>query len=468
MLPKFKVDLEGSDWSLVITSTGHRFYHNKVTNQSVWNYPNDDVGRLVHQLDRKEILVLIAKARGLKVFDKSQTGIQEKKKDVSKKEDAEQILAQKSEEVTNAHNENRDKVAATPQPAVNSEKEEKSETQKGIGLLSGYASSDDSDDSDDDSDDSDDDNEKSDDEAEPATIDLEAQDESSSEYETGSESESDSDVENGINLDELDDISDDEIEDDSKSLDPSKIQNFIELLQEFQLNPYNAWESESQKIFSDPRFLNIELDSQRKEIFNKWCTITLSATNNKAGITDTNTVVGNDEKTQESLDFLRSPEVSENSVVQYLDFLTRNFKANKLYIDFKRRHRSSPGFSDVSFTDKDRERLYVEFSTLKKKPVGERRKLVNNFLINSKILRVSINEISKDSGRMSKILQLFQEQVVGKLSKLTIDEARCALANVEKVLNVPESVRETTLYQALPTKERISTLYEVYSVLGNN
>lgn len=64
--PRFKLDLDLEPWVLVFLRSGRWFAHNKETKQSVWTAP-PEVQAAIDQVESDDLLVLIAKARGLKL-----------------------------------------------------------------------------------------------------------------------------------------------------------------------------------------------------------------------------------------------------------------------------------------------------------------------------------------------------------------------------------------------------------------
>lgn len=66
--PRFKLDLDLEPWVLVFLRSGRWFAHNKETKQSVWKAP-PEVQAAIDKVESDDLLILIAKARGLKLKD---------------------------------------------------------------------------------------------------------------------------------------------------------------------------------------------------------------------------------------------------------------------------------------------------------------------------------------------------------------------------------------------------------------
>lgn len=495
MTPVFKVELSTtSDWCMVITSTGNRFYHNKSTKQSVWNYPNDEVAKLVHQQDRNELLLLIAKARGLRVIDRNEQQKQEQKQldaesASSVNEHQEAVVDNKTESLDATHPSANSGLEPT---RLDADAEKKSSTPVLLG--SGYESSDEESESNTDSE-PELENTASNQQQEQVAIQNEENGETSSEYETGSEEEEEeqeSDAEDGIDLDELDQFgSNNEIQSDYIGAQEKikALQDFISLIESSNLNPYNSWELELQKIINDERFLAIELDEERKKIFDEWCSRKVneasgstevpniedqgydSDVDNKRASTDPASGVNID-----LLDFLTLDglEIEYSPVILYLEFLSTYAKPNKFYLEFKRKHRTNSELKDIELTDKDKEKIYLEFTNLKKKPVDERKQLLNDFLANSKLFVKNIKDKLASSQesvqRTWKVLNKVKDEFlkptpVENLQLVPIDKAKNLAKHLQRLLAVPETIRENTIYYAVPTKERIKVLHSIHEIL---
>lgn len=62
---KFKIPLDDV-WNLVFLSSGRRFYYNSKENRSLWD-PPETLTELVQTIDKDQMILLIARARGLKL-----------------------------------------------------------------------------------------------------------------------------------------------------------------------------------------------------------------------------------------------------------------------------------------------------------------------------------------------------------------------------------------------------------------
>lgn len=191
---------------MVFLKSGRWFVHNIDTKLSKWN-PPEEAQDLIDKIDSDEIIVRIARARGLKVDPDVTIGV-----DISEKHNAETS----GEETTNNA---REIIPPSRKIVIEDAPEEEEQVE--------YASSSE-----------------------------EEQEESTSSP--------------GENLDWLNEIEEDDDEED-KLLDFEKKRIFFEMLESHtDVNPYNEWDIELSKVVDDERYDILDSGKQRKDTFDEW------------------------------------------------------------------------------------------------------------------------------------------------------------------------------------------------------
>lgn len=119
------------------------------------------------------------------------------------------------------------------------------------------------------------------------------------------------------------------------------VQIYREMLEELQPNPYGTWENTYPSLAHDPRYTVLNTTKHRQEVFTAWCK-------------DRVAILKEEKLKQERKD----------PKVQYWEFLTAHIKdVKKLYWpEFKRKHKKEKEMKDSKLTDKDREKMYREYS----------------------------------------------------------------------------------------------------------
>ena len=119
------------------------------------------------------------------------------------------------------------------------------------------------------------------------------------------------------------------------------VQIFREMLEELQPNPYGTWENTYPSLAHDPRYTVLNTTKHRQEVFTAWCK-------------DRIVILKEERLKQERKD----------PRVQYWEFLTAHIKeVKKLYWpEFKRKHKKEKEMKDPKITDKDREKMYREYT----------------------------------------------------------------------------------------------------------
>lgn len=407
------MELPGTDWLLVITNKGTHFFHNKKTKESHWSNSDDEVIRSLEAIEKDNLLLLIAKARGLKLDDDREEKLQN---DLKPKIDEEEVvdMGQVSED-----------TSVLPQEEF--ESAEESKAPKTSGLISGYSSSED------DSDDEEDEEQEAADAAKDsnnsATKEQKPEVEVQPELPIDDAAES-SEEENAFDLADLEGLSSDE--EGSNSQDSELV--FRQLLDESELDPYSPWEIESLKIVNDPRFSVLENNKDRKNLYDQWST---------SAIQERQLLL---EATQQ-----KKEDVVEEPFVQYMKYLESK-ELDRLYVDFKKKHKKE--LKKLDLGEKERESVYKEYIIYYKKSEEEKIKIFKSFLMGAKIFKKNVQE-SQETSLLEEDLN--QE----KIDELNFEDAYRLLHNLENDLKISESLRFSTKYYILEVKKRISLILEI-------
>lgn len=281
---KFKIPLDDV-WSLVFLSSGRRFFYNSKENRSLWD-PPETLAETIQAIDKDQMILLIARARGLKLGGGNEDD-----------EDGDDVGQEKSEfEVED------ELVDETP-------------------------------------------------------VEIQDQDE----LETDVLAEHPSSDEDVFNPEDLM-ASDDEGSDEELSSEEARA-SFEAMLEEFSVNPYGVWSTELNKVIEDDRYEIYDSNAKREEAFDLWAKTKI----------DSQQVV---QATEQSIEGSPGNPQSSDPVAQFLLFVKDNYTSKQFYIDFKRKNRKKPEFSESELSDKDKETLYREFSVIMKKPAEDRLKIL--------------------------------------------------------------------------------------------
>ncbi len=371
------------------------------------------------EIERDNLLLLIAKSRGLKLDDDVEEKLQHELK--PKEEFVEEPGQDDNDLIKNLVGGRED---FTDQVVM------KSTTP----LVSGYSSSDD---------DSDEDEEKAnEDEGEKGQqINVDPKDNSiddinqieriTDDEETPLEDGESSEEENAFDLADLESLSSDEEE--KASTQDSELL-FLQLLQESSLNPYSPWELESPKIINDSRFHEIDRNKERKRIYDQWAS----------------TAVQRKEINALAQETAEESEAEEEPLVEYIKFLETK-ELERLYVDFKKKWKKQ--LKKLKLGDKDKEKIYKEYIIYNKKSEDEKAGIFKSFLLGAKIFKKNVQEASDLS-----ILQEFDDN---KVKELDFNSAYKALHQLETQLNVSDSLKYNTKYYIVEIRKRISLLVEV-------
>lgn len=292
--PKFKIPLTGP-WVLVFLKSGRRFVHNLDTKESLW-IPPPEIQAEIDALDKDQLILLIARARGLKLEEEKEEKEEkeEEGKDGKKKQAAINPCEHMEQFLQPAHDEPVD-YKLLEEPDNFDESEESSNSDQ------------------------------------PADL------------------ESDQEFEHDSPLDDLDDL-----EDPYADISDQQRQTiFSQLLDAYDVNPYKTWESALHLVIDDPRYDVYDSSKQRSEAFDVWARIKIAQ-------------IRQAKQTQ--------PEASSSDAPAslFIKFIQANYSKKLLYIDFKRKFRKQPEFSKSQLSDKDKEKLFREFSLWMKKSIQDR------------------------------------------------------------------------------------------------
>jgi hypothetical protein len=302
---KFKIPLSDS-WILVFLKSGKRFVHNIQTKQSLWIAP-DNVQREIDSLDRDQLILLIAKARGLKL---------EEEREHEGKEEEEPNA---SSEVVQSLGTTIGDQSVTPMIHLKDDKVQGPELE-----------------------------EMQDEETwEP----LEEPDEFEDDY---SSSESGS-LDNGSTNEQNLDFEEDEL---AELSEEQKLSTFHDMLNSHNIDPYKPWDSELNRVIDDSRYDVFDTNKQRSEAFDTWAKQKIAQMKQASAVALNNSV--------ESSSQFATP------ISSFMSYLKSNFNKRLLYIEFKRKFRKDLQFSNSDLADKDKEKLYREFSNWMKKSDEER------------------------------------------------------------------------------------------------
>lgn len=527
MEPVYDIALD-DEWSLILTNTGNRYYYNSITHTACWNYPNNEVADLVlNGLDREWLLLMIAKSRGLRVdrvknnksrlairpLTTSNTSDVQHKQKLEPKHESElrNVVVKDGILLENAKKSN----SLVENPILASRNSQELSSNKSRSLpLSGYASSSDDDSEEQDNEEEEEgtskkDNEKShkneqadnkertqsDEDNGLEESNKESDEESSDSSDDSSDDDEALDPSEGINLDELasEDDEEEEIEltqlasvnqgtDSSNYVGNNleltlprsrKQKRFLQMLSEYSLDVFNPWKLESEKLILDSRYLDIENDKERQDLFNEWAASTVN--NETFELAEQEGAQNQlDDQCDNQFDFFldMSPYENElnpsddNDLLRFLEFLTNTFKAKRSYIEFREKYQSKLIKENLA-TFPNKEKVYIEFMYLKQKELSDRIDLLTNFLNKNKKFQQILSKSQLESPGRMKALSNFQKKfstmldIKDKNNILDITTLRQILKNLEYFIDLNESIKSSIIYAVVPTKFKIKTLIDL-------
>ncbi|KAG5355256.1 hypothetical protein CJU90_4289 [Yarrowia sp. C11] len=333
--PRFKIPLI-ENWLLIFLRSGKHFFYNKDTKQSVWEAPDHVDDFLYNNVDQNLVLVLLARARGLR-----------KKDDVYWRvgEDTlyQRVRSSGVETTKTVKDESAEKTIS-----VESEKTLPEDDTPGI-ADTGIAST-----------------------APTAPAAPTAHESDSEEFSSSDESEGEN---NGIDFSAL--LSDDEGEEEIKeNVGPSEDakNTFKELLDAHNVNPFSTWDKELTKVVEDDRYEVLETRLDRENVFTEWA---------KDVIRQRKEAKEAEAEDEEEL------EVDISAAEEFVMLLKETYKKNKFYVEYRRKNKGDERFKEIDLTDKERESVYRAYSkvagTKKKERVAAFKKVLedNKALINA-------------------------------------------------------------------------------------
>jgi hypothetical protein len=406
VLPTFKVDLEGTDWILVITNEGSHFFHNTTTKESHWVVENKLLANAMSMVDRDTLILLVAKARGLRLPEMCDSKIR-------------QLLS------TGRRIEIKD-IEPPAFQAVEDEpqKDEDQDLRTSTDLVGGYSSSDDSDDG------------GGEVElgqgqtTENPVIQVESEDRELHEdiYEeeerslvvddaTAFDQLDSSGDENGLNVADLDSS-------DAEEVSPEKAKvSFIQLLDDAQLDPFKPWEVESLRIINDPRLYLVDDNKTRKKLYNEW---SVGRLRNKVQ---------------------PNPVSREDPFVAFMRYLESK-TLEGLFSDFKKKWDNELGAFDLS--EREKEKTYREFVIFMKKPQSDREKIFRSFITNAKVFKRNV--MKSNSKNFLETLDL------AEIEGLDVDQAYSRLHSLESEIDISETLKFNIKYFLVDVRTRIRLL----------
>ncbi|CDK26398.1 unnamed protein product [Kuraishia capsulata CBS 1993] len=330
--PKFTMPLT-EPWVLVITTTGNRFFHNTSTKQSTWTYPNKEVESFTREkMIVDEFLVLIAKARGLKLEKEEEEDEDEESEEEQGEEDRKDREAQDDSDVQNDFaadeiqnsdilSDQAGSTVGTSEPLRLSGQIPLTSTTPSRPLISGYDSSSDEEDP------------------------HEAPKQSSDENRASVESESsavesmtdlptdESGSEGGLNLSDLE--SDESVSAEDSETNKPGWTEFMAMLSSEGVDRFAPWELVAEQLIESPGFYAIADNRGRKACFDYWAT-----------------EMGKNIAEDETESTFESP------LASFVKFVKGSPKLFTYYAEFKRKFRTDPGFKALDIPDRERESQY--------------------------------------------------------------------------------------------------------------
>ncbi|CAN6666151.1 hypothetical protein TRVA0_037S01420 [Trichomonascus vanleenenianus] len=175
--------------------------------------------------------------------------------------------------------------------------------------------------------------------------------ESSSESDNEPEKESENESSEGeFVFEDFQEEEEEEEEEEETLSEEEKQKRFGEMLNEHSISPLSTWQLEMNKLVNDPRYDLFSSLQQRQIAFDAWATQKIAATKKPS----------NDAATS-------SPEQ------KFAEFIVSEYTPKfKFYLDFKRRLRKDPRFSESPLTDREKETLFRHTSKALRLPEPER------------------------------------------------------------------------------------------------
>lgn len=180
--------------------------------------------------------------------------------------------------------------------------------------------------------------------------------EESEEYEEDEENEEDEEQEKTVSESSDEELNQEWLQSDEEDeLSPTeKSRVFFELFESANVDPYSTWSIELNKVLNDDRYEIYDNFKTREEAFDEWSKLKIAQLKTKA------VSIG--------------PESSKDPKDEFFTFLESTWSPKLFYIEFKRKYRKDPVFAKSKLGDRDKEKLYREFSSYMKKSEDERKR----------------------------------------------------------------------------------------------
>ncbi|KAG5357846.1 hypothetical protein CJU89_4326 [Yarrowia sp. B02] len=332
--PRFKIPLI-ENWLLIFLRSGKHFFYNKEKKESKWEAPEHVDDFLYNNVDQNLVLVLLARARGLR-----------KKDDVYWRvgEDTLYQRIRPSGAETAAK-------TAKPEPSKteSTKPEEQKETAEPTAEAPTVKNT-------------------------AAPVGVETHESDSEEFSSSDESEGEN---NGIDFAALlsEDEGEEDVQGDAGPSGPSESakDTFKELLNAHNVNPFSTWDKELEKVVDDDRYEVLETRMDRENVFTEWA---------KDVIRQRKEAKEAEEVDEDEL------EVDISAAEEFVMLLKDTFKKGKFYVEYRRKNKGDERFKEIDLTDKERESVYRAYSkvaaTKKKERVAAFKKLLedNKALVN--------------------------------------------------------------------------------------
>lgn len=110
------------------------------------------------------------------------------------------------------------------------------------------------------------------------------------------------------------------------------------MLNDYNVNPYNTWDTEMSRIVEDTRYVLVTTTKRRKEIFTEWC--------------------------KDRIVEIKAEKESTKKVdpkIPFWAFLKENASTKLYWPEFKRKWKKVPEMKDTKLVEKEKERMYRDY-----------------------------------------------------------------------------------------------------------
>lgn len=423
LLTDYRTKLGDTEWYLVCLHSGRRFFHNPTAQKSYWNAPTQSVQDAYDELETDTIIKLVAKARGLRLeqFKERMEHDEHEITDDSEKPNTKQQKIV----IVDADDEDDDNEVDESEDDQIEQEEEEEEIQSeasspGQDLAWIYENNDDEDDID--------------------NLDLLA------EPETLNANTNDSYHDPFVDPRELSSNKQNNL----GQYDSKSVALFEQMLDDpqYKVDPFSTWDREYPKFVDDLRYDELDKINDRKQVFDDWAGKEIKR--RKKG--KTNQSASDSQLSTSSAVSVPNTTFSVNTKdpsIQFLYFVFQNFKKKKhpYYIDFKRKFRSDPKFSEYpidKLTDKEKESLFRGLAVwAKKEDKNERKAAVMTVLQN--YLDAQVKKLTLESKDTAQDFMHLRKTIVERLLQKS---------------SLPEEILRQPKFYAVNQKSLIETIDE--------